>query len=117
MGSNMFNDSISPKLYKLKDKGLYYTKCKATGPRTQMAISTLITGIPNIIGINYYRRKGIYKIETLADYLTPLNYDCHYIHNGYLSYDDIDKLLLQGGFKNLTDANSIKKYKQKIHGE
>jgi phosphoglycerol transferase MdoB-like AlkP superfamily enzyme len=113
MGSNLFNDSIAPCLFKLKEEGLYYTKCKATGPRTQMAVSSLLTGVPNIIGINYYRRKGLYKIETLADYLTPLNYNCYYLHNGYLEYDNIDKLLLQGGFKNLTDANSMSAYKQK----
>lgn len=112
LGSNMFNDSIAPQLYQLKEKGLYYSKCKATGPRTQMAASTILTGIPNIVSENYYRRKGIYKIETLADYLTPLKYNCYYIHNGYLKYDDIDKLLLQGGFTNLIDANNITNYKQ-----
>jgi len=112
LGSNMFNDSIAPQLYKLKEDGIYYSKCKATGPRTQMAVSTILTGVPNIVGKNYYRRKGIYKIETLADYLTPLKYNCYYIHNGYLKYDDVDKLLLQGGFQNLIDANNITNYKQ-----
>lgn len=113
MGSNLFNDSVAPALFKLKKQGLYYSMCKATGPRTQMAVSSILTGVPDIIGVNYYRRKGLYKIETLADYLTPLNYHCYYVHNGYLAYDNIDKLLLQGGFKNLTDANAMSIYKQK----
>lgn len=113
MGNNLFNDSVAPTLFKLKEKGLYYTMCKATGPRTQMAISSILTGVPDIIGVNYYRRKGLSKIETLADYLTPLNYHCYYVHNGYLEYDNIDKLLLQGGFKHLTDATTMSIYKQK----
>lgn len=113
MGSNMFNDTIAPHLFKFKNEGIYYTKCKATGPRTQMGVASLLTGVPNIVGVNYYRRKGIYKIETLADYLTPLNYNCYYLHNGYLDYDNLDKLMLQGGFKNLIDAKSITNYKLK----
>lgn len=110
MGDNAFNDSISPNLYKLKNEGVYYSKCKTTGPRTQMGVASLLTGIPNITSENFYRRKGTYKIETLADYLKPLDYQCYYLHNGYLSYDDAGKLLEQGGFENLMDAESFNNY-------
>lgn len=113
MGSNAFNDSVAPELNRLKNEGLYFSNCLATGPRTQMGFTTLLTGVSNVIGVNYYRRKGIYKVETLASYLTPLNYDTYYLHNGFLTYDDEDKLLKQGGFKHLTDANDIESYKQK----
>lgn len=113
MGSNAFNDSIAPCLSQFTKEGLYYSNCKATGPRTQMAVSSILTGVPNTIGINYYRRKGLYKIETIADYLSPLHYACYYIHNGYLEYDNTDKLLLQGGFSHLMDANSMTACKQK----
>lgn len=110
MGDNAFNDTISPNLYKLKNEGTYYSKCKTSGPRTQMGVASLLTGIPNITSENFYRRKGTYKIETLADYLKPLDYQCYYLHNGYLSYDDADKLLEQGGFENLMDVASFKNY-------
>lgn len=113
MGSNIFSDSLAPNLSALAKEGIYFPDCKATGPRTQMAIASLLTGVPNILCNNFYRLKGVNKIETVADYMKEAGYTSSVIHNGFLSYDDADKFLKEGGFDELIDANDMPGAKMK----
>ncbi len=113
LGSNNFCDSLAPNLSALSKEGIYFPDCKATGPRTQMAIASLLTGVPNIICNNFYRLKGVNKIETVADYMKEAGYTSSAIHNGFLSYDDADKFMKEGGFDELIDAHNMPDAKMK----
>lgn len=104
---------LSPSFDSLAKQGILFTRFKANGPRTQNGIISTISGFPAILGTNLQRRKGLNEFQTIGNILLANGYKTNFIHNGYASYDDIDKFMKQGGFVNQIDVNNFEKWRIK----
>lgn len=104
---------LSPSFDSLAKQGIIFTRFKANGPRTQNGLISTISGFPAILGTNLQRRKGLNEFQTIGNILLTNGYKTNFIHNGYASYDDIDKFMKQGGFVNQIDVNNFEKWRIK----
>ncbi|MEW6468984.1 MAG: sulfatase-like hydrolase/transferase [Bacteroidota bacterium] len=104
---------FSPAFDRLADEGIFCTRFKSNGPRTQNGIISTVSGFPSVLGVNLQRRKGVNEFHTLAGILLGRGYASRFIHNGHADYDDMDKFMRQGGFQEIVDADDYTHWRVK----
>ena len=104
---------LSPNFDRYTDSGMFFTRFRSNGPRTQNGIMSTVSGFPSILGVNMQRRKGTHEFQTLGNILLANGYETKFLHNGHADYDDMDKFMKQGGFRYQLDVNDYTKWKVK----
>lgn len=104
---------FSPMFDTISELGIFCTKFKSNGPRTQNGIMSAVSGFPSVLGVNLQRRKGTSQYSTLGNILLTEGYETKFIHNGHADYDDMDKFMRQGGFEEVFDVNNYSKWRMK----
>lgn len=112
IGALQGKKSLSPAFDSLCREGVLYTKCFASGPRTQFAVSSIFYGFPHILGYNLFREnKQKFKFSGLTDLLGRNGYACHFLHGGHAGYDDMSLFINADGRLDLKDVRDIGHYK------
>lgn len=104
--------ALSPHFDSLCAEGTLYTKCFASGPRTQYGISSILFGFPHILGYNLFRENKLkHAFNGVLHLSEKNNYKTHFIHGGSAAYDDMELFLNGDAALAVKDVEDIKDFK------
>ena len=90
MGSFGNHDGLTPRLDKLADEGMLFTRLYATGTRTVRGLEALTIGIPPIPGQSVVRRPDNEHLASLGEILRHQGYETFFIYGGYGYFDNMN---------------------------
>jgi phosphoglycerol transferase MdoB-like AlkP superfamily enzyme len=100
-------ESISPKLTRLAEDGLFFTNIYATGNRTVRGLEAILTSFPPIPGISTSRRPGSKGMNSLAFLLKNYGYQTSFLYGGRAAFDNMGAFWKSTGFDDVLDQNDI----------
>ena len=83
-------DGLTPRLDRLADEGLLFTRLYATGTRTVRGLEATSLGTPPIPGQAIVRRPDNDHLATLGEILTRQGFDSFFFYGGYGYFDNMN---------------------------
>ncbi len=103
------DNNLTPGLDSLSKQGLLFTKCYASGDRTEKGLVSILSGYPSqpatSIGVFHDKTKSL---PGLPKTLKNLNYQNGFVYAGDSEFASMKSYLNQIGFENIFDKSSFK---------
>ncbi len=101
-------DSLTPRLDRLADEGLLFTRLYATGTRTVRGLEATSLGTPPIPGQAIVRRPGNEHLATVGEILNRQGFESLFFYGGYGYFDNMNAYFAGNSYR-VIDRTSIPK--------
>jgi phosphoglycerol transferase MdoB-like AlkP superfamily enzyme len=105
--------SLTPFIYSLAKKSLYFSNYYAVGERTVRGLEGLTLGTMPTLGQSILKRENITKMPALTDVLHKKGYKLQFIYPGHAQFDNMDKFYKRLNFQ-IIDLTSPVAQKRKF---
>lgn len=103
------NDSIATQINALRQEGLYFSRCYATGDRTNKAIPALLAGYPAIPNQPILNSpKKVSTLPTLAGRLNEHGYHTAFYYGGEIDFAQINSMVRTASYQEVRAKHNIK---------
>ncbi|MBI4995762.1 MAG: sulfatase-like hydrolase/transferase [Rhodocyclales bacterium] len=107
-------DGLTPRLDRLADQGMLFTRIYATGTRTVRGLEAVTLSIPPTPGNSIVKRPNNEHLHTLGEVFADHGYEPLYIYGGYGYFDNMNAFFGGNGYT-VIDRTAIPK--EAIHME
>lgn len=99
---------ITPKFCNLKNEGLFFDKCYATGDRTEQGMLAVLSAYPAQPISSIIKEFGKFdKLPNLYKVMNENNYHTSYYNGGRLQFDNIEAYLRAAGVKTMVGEDDF----------
>jgi phosphoglycerol transferase MdoB-like AlkP superfamily enzyme len=93
---------------KLAQNGLFWTNFTSAGGGTMATVSSIISGVPQV-GVQFVYQKNMQAAQptSIAEIFKALGYKTKFYYGGYLSWQNVGRLVTSQGFDEVIGANTI----------
>ena len=100
------NGDLTPRLDRIAEQSLCFTRMYATGTRTVRGLEALSLSLPPTPGQSILRRKDNADMSTLGAIFRDNGYSCDFIYGGYGYFDNMNAFFSANGYE-IKDRTTI----------